>query len=300
MAGFAGFRLFGVVKVVESAIAVVLGGIVGLVLGLTGAGGSVLAVPMLMWGLGWTLPQAAPVALIAVAMSAGIGTVAAWDVAVVRYRAAMLMSGIGLLFAPLGLMAADRLPVQWLSGLFAAVLVIVALRMYGRARQNPDEASVVRANVGGTPAGDAGAVCRIREDTGRISWTRNCIAAVSGTGAMTGFLSGMLGVGGGFVIVPALRAISDMSMHAAVATSLMTISLTSAGTVVIALLHGRELPLVVALPFVIGAVVGMLAGRRFAARVAGARLQQGFAMIMGIIAVLMLGQVLWETFGAGA
>ncbi|TJY60061.1 sulfite exporter TauE/SafE family protein [Sinimarinibacterium sp. CAU 1509] len=281
-------------------MAVVLGSVVGLVLGLTGAGGSVLAVPLLMWGLNWTLPQAAPVALLAVAMSAGIGTVTAWDVAVVRYRAAMLMSVVGLLFAPLGLAAADRLPVQWLSGIFAAVLVIVALRMFLRARQNPAEASVVRADVGGSAAGDAGAVCKIREETGRISWTRSCFAAVSGTGGMTGFLSGMLGVGGGFVIVPALRAISDMSMHAAVATSLMTISLTSAGTVLIALLHGRELPVMVALPFVIGAVIGMLAGRRFAKRVAGARLQQGFAVIMGIVAVLMLGQVLWETFAPRA
>jgi len=57
-----------------------LGLAIGAVLGLTGAGGSIFAVPLLMWGLHWSLPQATPVALLAVSASALIGTLAAWDV----------------------------------------------------------------------------------------------------------------------------------------------------------------------------------------------------------------------------
>ena len=79
-----------------SAVSGLLGAIVGLVLGLTGAGGSIFAVPLLMWGLGWTLPQATPVALLAVCAGASFGTITAWDVELVRYRAAMLMAATSL------------------------------------------------------------------------------------------------------------------------------------------------------------------------------------------------------------
>ena len=110
-----------------------LGLVVGLVLGLTGAGGSIFAVPLLMWGLGWSLPEAVPVALIAVCIAAGFGTLVSWDVTLVRYRAAMLMALASWLFAPLGLRLAGWLPAMWLTLAFAAVLIIVATRMLRQA-----------------------------------------------------------------------------------------------------------------------------------------------------------------------
>jgi len=125
-------------------IAALLGAAVGLVLGLTGAGGSILAVPMLMAGLGWTLPQAAPVALLAVCAATAFGTVAAWDVTYVRYRAAMLMALGAVATAPLGLAAARSWPQPLLLGLFTGVLAFVALRMIVQARRAPAEAAVVR------------------------------------------------------------------------------------------------------------------------------------------------------------
>ncbi len=84
-----------------------------------------------------------------------------------------------------------------------------------------------------------------------------------------------------------LRAVTTLSMHAAVATSLMTIALTSLGTVAFSLLRGRELPWALALPFMLGAVLGMLAGRLVARRIAGPSLQQGFAMLMLLAAAGM-------------
>ena len=71
-------------------MSVLLGIAVGLILGLTGAGGSVLAVPLLMAGLGWSLPQAVPVALLAVAAAAALGAWLAWRQSYLRYRAALL------------------------------------------------------------------------------------------------------------------------------------------------------------------------------------------------------------------
>ena len=128
-------------------LAASLGVIVGLVLGLTGAGGSVLAVPLLIWGMGWTLPQAAPTALLAVSAAAILGTISAWPQGTVRYRAAMVMSATGLLIAPLGLKAAQILPVAVLSGLFAAVLALISIRMLRQAQSRPEESKVVRAGL---------------------------------------------------------------------------------------------------------------------------------------------------------
>ena len=269
-------------------IAALLGVAVGLVLGLTGAGGSILAVPLLMWGLGWTVPQAAPVALLAVCAAATFGTVSAWDITYVRWRAAMLMAVAGLLTAPFGLKAAEALPIHWLTMFFAVVLAAVAVRMIRQARRAPEEAAIVRAAVAGDGTRARGPICRLNPKTGRLVWTLPCRLVLTGIGTVTGFLAGLLGVGGGFVIVPALRTVSELSMHSAVATSLMAIALTSAGTVVTAVLQGRELPWEVALPFAVGALVGMSAGRYLAPRITGPRLQQGFAALMVAVALVMV------------
>ena len=60
-------------------------------------------------------------------------------------------------------------------------------------------------------------------DTGRLAWTPATAAALAGTGAVTGLMTGLLGVGGGFIIVPMLRKLTDVPMHGVVATSLMVI-----------------------------------------------------------------------------
>lgn len=267
-------------------MSVLLGIAVGLILGLTGAGGSVLAVPLLMAGLGWSLTQAVPVALLAVSAAAALGAWLAWRQSYVRYRAALLMSVLGLLVAPLGLRMAEKLPAATLALLFAAVLGIVAARMLRQSLQAPGEAAVLRATVAGDGAPARGAICQLNPD-GRIRWTPRCAALMSAIGAGAGFLSGLLGVGGGFVIVPSLRAASPLSMHSAVATSLMVIAIISAGTALGAVLHGRALPWMVALPFVAGGLLGMLGGRRLSRHLPGVRLQQGFALLMLLTAAGM-------------
>lgn len=265
-------------------VALALGVVVGAVLGLTGAGGSIVAVPLLMAGMGWTLPQAAPVALLAVCAAATFGTIVAWDVTYVRYRAAILMALAGWFTAPLGLSSAAMLPVPWLTGIFAAVLVVVAVRLLRQARRDPEAAGIVRATVAGNGSGTGGRWVKL-DGNGRIRWDAAGTAAMGGIGAMTGYLAGLLGVGGGFVIVPALRRASALSMHSAIATSLMAIALTSAGTVVAAVLRGQQLPWDAALPFLLGALLGMWLGRRLAPRIAGPRLQQGFASVMLLVGV---------------
>mgnify|MGYP001139587465 CR=1 FL=1 len=266
---------------------VAMGLLVGLVLGLTGAGGSILAVPLLMAGLGWSLTQAVPVSLLAVTAAASFGAVVAWRSGIVRYRAALLMATAGVLAAPQGLALAEKLPAQTLALLFAGLLVVVAVRLLLQACLHPQETTALRAALGEDPADNRQPACEISTQTGRIVWTQPCMWVISLTGALTGLLSGLLGVGGGFVVVPALRAVTRLSIHAAVATSLMTIALTSFGTVVVSVWQGRHLPLQLALPFVLGAVLGMAAGRRLAPGIAGPLLQQGFATLMLLAAAGM-------------
>ena len=270
----------------ESAIAI--GIVVGLILGLTGAGGSVLAVPLLMAGLGWPLTQAVPVALLAVSAAAALGTWVAWRGGIVRYRAALLMALVGLLLAPLGLWTAEQLPSAQLALMFSALLAVVAVRMLHQAWQAPQETIVLQGSELHEAADSKPPTCQISTETGRIVWTQPCLWVVAATGAVTGFLSGLMGVGGGFVIVPALRAVTGLSIHAAVATSLMTIALTSLGTVGLSLLRGQAMPWDTALPFMLAALAGMAVGRWLAPRLAGPLLQQGFAVLMLLVAAGML------------
>ena len=264
-------------------IAVALGVLVGLVLGLTGAGGSILASPLLMAGLGWSLPQTEPIALLAVCAAATVGTIVAWDATHVRYRAALLMAAASVLTAPFGVKAAWVMPVPTLTLVFAAVLAVVGARMAWQAWRAPAEASIVRATVAGDALPASGHLVRLNARN-RIVWEPRSVAVIAAIGAVTGFVAGLLGVGGGFVIVPALRYASALSMHSVIATSLMAIALISAGAVFATLTQGLPIAWGTALPFVAGALVGMLVGRRLAPRIAGPRLQQGFAVVMLVVA----------------
>lgn len=256
-----------------------LGAIVGIVLALTGAGGGMLGVPLLIFGLGLSLPQAAPIALLATGIAAAIGAVMGLRAGIVRYRAALLMAGFGVAFAPVGLWLAPRLPPQPLAFAFAGLLVFVSLRLLLQA---------VRELRTGQPDPRGEMMpCVLNAERGRLRWTLPCARALAFTGALAGVLAGLLGVGGGFVIVPGLTRYTDLPLPSIVATSLAVTALVSAGSVAVAagagVLHWR-----LGLPFVMGTVLGLFAARAFMGRLAGPRAQQAFALVGLLAAVLMV------------
>jgi uncharacterized membrane protein YfcA len=277
--------------------AALLGAVVGLLLALTGAGGGILAVPLLVFGLHLGVAQAAPVGLIAVGLSAAIAAALGLRARIVRYRAAALIGGLGLVVAPLGVAAAQRVPNAPLTLAFAAVLALNAWRTFARAGA-PPSARVAGADArpGAPLACDAAPIdaraplpCVVDARDGRLVWTRPCAQALAATGVVAGALSGLLGVGGGFVIVPALTRYTDLHARSIVATSLAVIALVSLGSIGAAVWHGA-LDWAVAGPFAGGAAAALLAGRRLASRLAGARLQQCFAAVSAVVAAMLVAR----------
>lgn len=263
-------------------ISITLGLTIGVILALTGAGGGILAVPLLVFGAGVTVAQAGPVGLLAVGLAAALGAVLGLREGNVRYRAAALIAGAGMLLAPAGLWLAKQVDNRWLSVLFALILLYVAFNTYRKARG---------AAGHGEPESGHSPPCLRERAGGRFIWTRPCAIALSLAGLVAGLLSGLLGVGGGFVMVPALQRYTDLTMQSIVATSLATIALISAAGVATSAASGA-LIWEIALPFAGGALAGMLAGRTISARVSGPYLQFGFAAVAALVAAGMIGKAM--------
>ncbi|MGY2291171.1 sulfite exporter TauE/SafE family protein [Pseudomonas sp. SDO528_S397] len=265
-------------------LATVLGGLMGLVMGLTGAGGGILGVPALVLGLGLTMTQAAPVSLFAVGAAAAVGAIDGLRHGLVRYRAALLIALLGALFSPVGVYLAHQLPEMLLMGLFSALMVLVAWRMLRREKTEAGPSDHGAASWGQKN-------CMLDQHTGRFSWTAKCSATLAALGAVTGAVSGLLGVGGGFLIVPAFKQLTDVQMRGIVATSLMVISLISLIGVVGAFQAGVTI-MPTGWVFIGASIVGMLAGRRLCSVIPARTLQVGFAGLCAVVAAGMLFKAL--------
>lgn len=267
-----------------------LGFTVGIILALTGAGGGILAVPLLVFGAGLSMAQAGPIGLLAVALAAALGAIMGLKQGTVRYKAALLIATAGILCSPLGLWLAQRTPNRPLSMLFALVLLYVAWRVYQRAAATAAAPPAGSTNNGSTNSGTA-PPCRLDARRGKLNWTAPCARALAMSGLVAGGLSGLLGVGGGFVMVPALQRYTDLNTQSILSTSLAVIALVSFSGVAASAASGH-LQWAIALPFSAGALVGMSGGRLLAARLAGPVLQKAFALVSAGVAVALFVRAL--------
>jgi uncharacterized protein len=250
-------------------VSMALGAVVGLVMTLTGAGGGVLGVPLLVFGLQLTVQVAAPISLLAVGSSALVSSV--WG----------LRDGIGftgMAFTPLGVWLAGIIPNMLLTLVFSVLLLTVAWRMLKRS-QLPSTEIESQTSIR--------VPCIVNPQIGRLIWTPSCARALMGTGVMSGVLSGMLGVGGGFVIIPALTRYTDLNPRSIVATSLTVIALVSMGSLISVVLM-QKIAWSLAIPFALGSIAIVPLGRRIAVLIQGRRLQQIFAWICILVSLLLL------------
>lgn len=234
------------------------GGVIGLLLGALGGGGGILAVPALIYLLGLTPVAATTAGLVVVAVSSVTGLAAHARRGEVDWRTGSLFALAGTVPAMLaGILAAD-VPAPVLTGAFAVVAAVAAARM-------------LRPPATTTPA-----PAPVRP------------ARAATTGAALGGLTGFLGVGGGFLAVPALTGVLGLRMRTAVGTGLLVVGVNS-----LAALVGRSgaadgLDWAVVAPFAGAAVLGAWDGRRLSARVPAALLRRLFGALLLAVAAFML------------
>ena len=258
---------------------VLVGLVVGLVLGLTGAGGSVLAVPLFVEVLHSDLDTAVGVSLGVVAIGALFGTLGRIKSGTILVAPALAYAVAGMLMAPLGRRVGDAIPDVPRIVAFSFLVVIVAFRMWRQASQDPESTRVVRAGLDGPDSEGRGPVCRL-SPTGRLELKPRCLSRLAIGGAVTGLLSGIFGVGGGFVIVPSLVLLTEIDMHRAVATSLLVITLVASSGFASYVTHVDVVPLVLLRDVSLGVVLGMGLGTVLAKKLAGPTLVRGFVGVL--------------------
>lgn len=267
-----------------TAWSLVFGAVVGLSLGLTGGGGAIFAVPLLVYGLGTPAREAVGISLAAVGATSFIGFLMRWRLGEVELRTGLVFAIAGMAGAPIGTWLAGYIPDTALLLMFAGLMVVVAVRLWRQASRQSH-----RKPEGQQPTNQDGIVCR-RDSDGVLILTSRCAAMLTLVGVGTGVLSGLFGVGGGFVIVPALVLFSGLSIHIAVGTSLMVIALVSVSGIASLLVSGREISPVVTLLFVAGGVVGLLIGQQIGRRLSGPALQKLFVFAILAVAAFVIAR----------
>ncbi|WP_406458195.1 sulfite exporter TauE/SafE family protein [Streptomyces sp. NBC_00876] len=242
-------------------LALTAGAVVGLALGGLGGGGSVLAVPALIYLLGFTPAAATTAALLIVIATSLTGLLAHARDGRVRWRTGGLFAAAGIVPAALAGALSVRIPSGVLTGAFAVLATVAAVRMLRTAA--PRRSSPGRPDA--VPAGKT-------------------VGAGAGLGAVTGFL----GVGGGFLAVPALVTVLAVPMSAAVGTSLLVITVNSTAALAARLTTPTVLDWALIAPFTATAVLGAWDGKRLAAKVSTASLQRIFGVVLLAVAVFML------------
>ena len=266
-------------------LSLIFGALVGFSLGLTGGGGAIFAVPLLVYGLGVAPREAVGISLASVGITSFVGFLGRWRARQVEIRTGLVFAVAGMLGAPVGSWVSGLIPEAVLLTLFAILMLIVALRMWSKAAATASAGSPV---VCSTEAADVdGPACR-RDNNGNLLLTSRCALLLMGVGVATGILSGLFGVGGGFVIVPALVLFSGMAIHRAVGTSLLVISLVSISGIASHLFVGRTISVETTALFVVGGVTGMLLGNLTGRHLSGPALQKVFAVAIVAVAFLVI------------
>jgi uncharacterized membrane protein YfcA len=259
-------------------LSLIFGAAVGLSLGLTGGGGAIIAVPLLVYGLKVPAREAVGISLAAVGVTSLIGFLLRWRQGQVEIRTGALFAFAGMLGAPIGTWIAGQIPESLLLLLFGGLMVVVAIRLWRQSSRDD-----LSRGVSGEHDAEDRSICR-RDEIGALILTSSCAILLVVIGVSTGVLSGLFGIGGGFVIVPALVLFSGMSIHRAVGTSLMVITLVSISGVASQLWAGRAIAPATTGLFAGGGIIGMLAGQWIGRRLSGAMLQRIFVLVLIVVA----------------
>lgn len=242
--------------------AIIIGVIVGLLMSLLGGGGAVLIVPSMVYLLHIDPHVALATALIVVGVNALIGGTLAWRTGRTQIKTALPFGLAGVITAYVGARLSHFIPGDILLIAFSCLLLIIARVMFQGSATQPDTTSHVRP-----------------------LWHVFLI------GAGVGLVTGILGVGGGFLIVPAMVLLVGLPMAEAVGTSLIVIAINSTASMLGHLDTALDWMLIVWI--LLGAVPSIIFSSRLSPHIPQRQLRQAFAVFVAIIAVFMLVENIW-------
>ncbi|MGW1616493.1 sulfite exporter TauE/SafE family protein [Streptomyces sp. NPDC002285] len=242
-------------------LALVAGAVIGLALGALGGGGSVLAVPALIYLLGFTPAAATTASLIIVAATSATALYAHACEGHVAWKTGFLFAAAGIVPACLTGAGSAPVPEAVLTLAFSVIAAFAAARMLRPVTSQP-------------PGG------RIR------------LGKAAGAGGGLGAVTGFLGVGGGFLAVPALVNVLGLTMRRAVGTSLLVITVNSLAALIARAGSGGGLDWALIGPFTGAAILAAWDGKRLAARISGDHLQKAFAVVLLAVALFMFVDVI--------
>ena len=248
-----------------------IGLLVGFMLGLTGAGGGVLAVPLIALFMGMDIHAAITMSLLAVGAISLVGVLVYARRGEMQWPQAIPVSIAALLGAPIGTFIGHLVNDLVLSGLFIALSLVTVVAMFrGGCHANALAEKLVDPMDCAVP------------QRGQMRLLAVAFA--------TGILAGCLGVGGGFVLVPALHFFARLSMAAAARISLLAIVAASASALLSRVLHHEDLPLLSGLFMAAMGAWGLMHGQHLALGLRPCRLKEIFASALLIILVVMGAQ----------
>ncbi len=238
---------------------VIAGTIIGLLLGLTGGGGSILTVPLLVYIIGLDAKIAIATSLLVVGLASLAALLPHSRAGNVYWRTGLIFGVAGMAGAYSGGRIAQYIADALLLLLFAGVMIGSGIAMLRKRCDLPD--AVPRA---------------------ARSWWK-----IVGDGFVVGIVTGLVGAGGGFLVVPALALLGGLPMHAAVGTSLLVIAMKSFAGLAGYVSH---VPIDVTSAAIVGAlaILGTLLGTRIARIVSGPLLQRGFGIFVLCIAAILI------------
>jgi uncharacterized protein len=251
-------------------LSILFGLISGLALGLTGSGGSLFTLPLLVYGLGVDPREAVGVSLFVVGCIAFYGMMMRSKTKELCTYKGIVVAMSGAVGAPIGGMICREMPQEFLLCGFAGLMIIIAVYTWRRACCAPEEASAMRADLSPLPQ--------------KHKNNRRSSAILAGGGLISGTLAGLFGVGGGFLIVPTLMVFGRLTIHEAVATSLLVISFVSLSGVSSYFIAGGTIPYLVSALFLIGGIAGLSLGIVGSKKLAGPQLQKVFSLMAGLTA----------------
>ncbi|MBL4702628.1 MAG: sulfite exporter TauE/SafE family protein [Phycisphaeraceae bacterium] len=260
-----------------------LGGVVGLTLGLMGGGGTILAIPFLVYILDQSASQAVGISLATVGVTSLVGALERIWAGEADVGPALSVRLAGMMTAPVGTWIGRGIAPDLLMNMFVVLMFMIALRSWQNAKGKSAEEARFEEEKISAPA------CRYAP-TGSIQMTSRCTFALVLAGLVVGMVSGLFGVGGGFIIVPALIFAAQMPVDRAVGTSLVVISMVSFSGLISIIFSRTEIPIAITVWFILGSLSGLYLGTKYSRKMEGTGQQKVFAVEVGIATVFMIVQ----------